>query len=409
MSLRSIHKSYKVELNPTQKQREILNKNFGCVRFTYNWCVNKFKENKENKEKRIPFSKFKYIREFVEFKRNNKEYSFLIEKDISSIPLQQVILNFDKSVMFFFKKGYGFPQYKKKGVCKDSYREYNFNINRTKDKKGSLRIYERRIHIPKLGWTKIKGKPEKYLPLNKTIQYITISKDVDRYFISILYKDNITIVDDSVETINKDFKVIGIDLGIKNLMTICHDDESMEIVENKDFTKKYSNKLAKEQKRLSLKKKGSTNSQKQRLKVAKIHRKIRNSRNDYIHKLTNYITSKTKNSVIMMEDLRTKSMIMNNNRILSRSLSNVSFNKIQQLMNYKSLRNGSRMELIPFNYPSTKMCCGCGNIKDMSLNDRVYECDNIYCVYYNRPIDRDYNSSINIRDYYFNYISQAVA
>jgi putative transposase len=111
----------------------------------------------------------------------------------------------------------------------------------------------------------------------------------------------------------------------------------------------------------------------------------------------------------MMEDLRTKNMIMNNNRTLSRSLSNVSFNKIQQLINYKSLRNGSRMELIPFNYPSTKMCCGCGNIKDMSLNDRVYECDNVYCVYYNRPIDRDYNSSINIRDYYFKYMSQAVA
>lgn len=155
--------------------------------------------------------------------------------------------------------------------------------------------------------------------------------------------------------------------------------------------------------------KGSNNRRKQQIKVAKIHRKIRNSRNDYIHKITNYITSRTKNSIIMMEDLRTKDMIMNGNRVLSRSLSNVSFGEIIRQIDYKSLKYGSRLDLIPSNYPSTKLCSGCGGLKEMNLNDRVYQCDNPYCIYHINPIDRDYNSSINIRDYYFKYPRQVMA
>ncbi len=114
MSLRSIHKSYKVEINPTQKQKEILNKNFGCVRYTYNWCVNKFIEESKL-EKRIPFNKIRYITEFTQFKKNTEEVKFLIDKNISSNALQQSIINFDKAVSIFFKKRYGFPQFKKKG------------------------------------------------------------------------------------------------------------------------------------------------------------------------------------------------------------------------------------------------------------------------------------------------------
>lgn len=97
--LQSLHKSYKVEINPTQRQKEILNKNFGCVRFVYNWCVAKFQEeSKKDKEDRIPFSKFGYIREFTYIKNNNKEYDFLIDKDISSQALIQSGLNFASSV-----------------------------------------------------------------------------------------------------------------------------------------------------------------------------------------------------------------------------------------------------------------------------------------------------------------------
>jgi len=395
---RSIHKVYKVELNPTVKQKIQLNKTFGCVRFVYNWCVAKFiEESKKEKEDRIPFGKFGYIKEVVELKHSSIDHSFLIDNDISSIALQQSILDFARSVSNFFRKsGSGYPKFKKKGVCRDSYRSVNNPAE-------SIRVYGRRIYIPKLGWTRIKGKPEKYLPKDKSIQSITIYRDIDKYFISIFYKNDITIVDDNIEDKVEFSGVVGIDLGIKNLMTIQHFDKSFEIIENEDFTKKYSEKLAKEQIKLSTKQKGSKNRYKQRIKVAKIHRKIRYSRNDKIHKLTNYITSKTKNSVIMMEDLNTKSMIMKGCKTLSRSLSNVSFYEINKQMDYKALRSGSRVDYINTYYPSTQLCSSCGNIMNMELDDRNYQCSNINCNLHQIPLDRDYNSAINIREYYFKY------
>jgi putative transposase len=170
-----------------------------------------------------------------------------------------------------------------------------------------------------------------------------------------------------------------------------------KVFKNPKYTKVYKKKLKREQRKLSRKKKGSSNRDKQKIKVAKVHRKIRNSRQDNLHKMTSFIT-KAKCRIIVLEDLNVKGMMKNHK--LAGALADSSFYEIKRQFEYKTTFHGGEVYLIDRWFPSSKLCSSCGCIKeDLTLKDRIYKCD---CGF---EMDRDLNASINIRNYYLNKLN----
>jgi putative transposase len=177
---------------------------------------------------------------------------------------------------------------------------------------------------------------------------------------------------------------VGVDLGIKDFATLSDGTK----IENPKFLKKNLKKLKKEQRRLSKKQKGSNNRNKQRIKVARLHNKISNMRNDFLHKLTTKLVSE--NQAICLEDLNVKGMIKNHN--LAQAIQDVSWSKFNTLLEYKAEWNSVSILRIGRFEPSSKMCsCGVIN-KDLKLSDRIWTCKDCGATH-----DRDVLASQNIK------------
>jgi putative transposase len=178
-------------------------------------------------------------------------------------------------------------------------------------------------------------------------------------------------------------KVVGIDVGIKEVIVTSEDDRSGA----PKFTYKYQRKLKKAGRILSKKKKGSNGWKKQRIVVARIHEKIANSRKDFLHKVTTKLVRE--NDVICVEDLNVYGMLKN--RKLSKAVSDVGIFELNRQIEYKAQWYGKEVVKISRWFPSTKTCSSCGNVRIMKLSQRIYECE---C---GLVIDRDLNAAINIK------------
>ena len=204
----------------------------------------------------------------------------------------------------------------------------------------------------------------------------TISKENNKYYISFTFYTEIK----SKETNGS----IGIDLGIKDF-AIC---SNGVVFENKRFFEKSLRKLKISQRKLSKKQKGSSNREKARLKVSRLHKKVRNQRNDYQHKVSRELSDKFK--VICLETLKVKNMVKN--RKLAKCINDVSWSSFISKLEYKVAENQGYLVKIDSYYPSSKTCSNCGCIKEsLSLSQRTYHCNE--CGF---KIDRDLNASINI-------------
>lgn len=367
-------KAYKVELKLNNRQKTFMRKSCGCARFAYNWGLSE--RIKLYKEKKKHLTAIDQHKELVKLK--NTQYPWL--KEVSKFAPQNALRNLHEAFANFFREikqggNKDFPKFKKKGIF-DRFRIDGDNIY----------ITNSTIKIPKIGILRLKEK--NYIPIkdkSKDIRYInmTISRDVDRWFASIAVEEQDNIKPEIEE-------IIGIDLGIKKLATCSNGD----VYHNPKILNKYQKKLSCEQKNLSRKIKGSKNRNKNKIKVAKIYRKIRIIRNDNLHKTTSSIT-KTKYRIIVLEDLNVEGMLKNHK--LARSLSDASLSEIKRQLEYKIGFHGGEIHFVYRWFPSSKLCSNCGNIKDnLTLSDRIYNCD--YC---NLIIDRDLNASINIRNYKF--------
>lgn len=302
--------------------------------------------------------------------------------EVSKLAPQNALRNLDKAFKKFFngikkKQNVGFPKFKSKKNNKQSFTIDGANI----------KIQSHCIKLPNC--SSIRLKEYDYIPL-ENVKYLnaTISKEIDRYYVSVAVSYESNIESKQIED------VIGIDLGIKELAT-CSDGT---VYHNPKHLKKNKKKLARSQRSLTRKVKGSKNRDKQRIKVAKIYRTIKNSRLDNLHKMTTEIT-KAKCQVIVLEDLNVKGMMQNHK--LAKAVVDSSFYEIKRQLGYKTLFYGGEVYLIDRWFPSSKMCSNCGCIKDdLTLADRVYNC---YC---GLSIDRDLNASINIKNYYLTLGSQ---
>jgi len=369
-----INRGYKVELKLNNKQRTFFAKSCGCARKAYNWGLDFL--IKKHKEDNPYLNDIEMHKELCKIKKTEFPYMYEVSK---SAP-QNALRNLHKAFTKFFKsikkkQKVGFPKFKSK------HKKNSFRIDGT-----NIHVNNGTIKLPKIG--KVRLKERDYIPVSD-VKYLnaTISKDVDRWFVSVnvSYEEDIkTIKDRSIE------EVIGIDLGIKELAVLSNG----EVFHNPKNTKRFSSRLKRSQRSLSRRQKNSTNRKKQRIKVAKVHRKIRNCRFDSHHKITSSIT-KTKCRIISLEDLNVQGMVKN--RKLSRAISDVAFGEFKRQIEYKTMFYGGEMFLIDRWFPSSKLCSNCGNIKeDLKLSDRIYNCE---C---GLNLDRDLNAAINIENYCIN-------
>lgn len=354
-----VNKSYKFRIYPNKAQEEIINKSIGCCRFVYNNFL-----DIRIKEYEYYGNSSNYVKDASELKELKMEYSWL--KECPSDALQQSLKDLDIAYKNFFKQGNGFPKFKSKHKSRLSYRCVGQNV----------KVADNRIKLPKLKMVKLKQSFS--LPRKIKINNATISKTRSgKYFVSLSCEVE-------VKAKPKTEKKVGIDLGVKEFATLSDG----VVFSNPKYYRKYEDKLAKEQRKFSKMKKGSNNREKQRVKVARIHEKIKNNRLDYIHKITTYLVNNY--DTIVIEDLNTSGMLKNHK--LAKSISDASFYEFRRQLEYKCAWYGKELVVINRWFPSSKTCSNCGCIKDdLTLSDRIYECE--HC---GLSIDRDLNASINI-------------
>jgi putative transposase len=369
MQTKTIHKALKFRLYPNKEQENLMAQHFGCVRFVFNHFLN-YKQELYQKDG-TNISKFDLIKMLTPLKKQ-EEYSWL--NSVNSQVLQQSIVNLNDSFLNFFHKRSKFPNYKSK-KSKQVFRVPQ-HVN----------IHENRLFIPKFknGIRMVQDRD-----INGSIKSATISKTpTGKYFVSLL-------VETVVQEKEKTGAIVGLDLGIKDLL-ITSDGQKFK---NNKFTKKYQIKLKQAQQHLSRKKKGSVRYENQRRKVALIHEKIVNSRMDNLHKITSEIVNDY--DVISIENLNVKGMVKNHK--LSKAISDASWGTLVSMLEYKANWYGKQIAKIDRFFPSSKTCSSCGYInQSLKLKDRHWDCPSC-----DKSHDRDKNAAINILNEGLNILNSA--
>ena len=380
--MRTLLKSFKTEINPTEEQKVKIRKTIGTCRYIYNFYLAHNKELHDNGEK---FMSGKSFSVWLNNEYLPKNPDKLWIKEVSSKSVKRSIENGCVAFTRFFKHQSAFPNFKKKG--KSDVKMY-FVKNNPKD----CRCERHRINIPSLGWVRMKEKG--YFPTTKdgyVIKSGHVSIKADRYYVSVL----IEIPNNKIA--NHSNEGIGIDLGLKDF-AIVSNGKTYKNINKSAKLKKLEKQLIREQRSLSRKyenlKKGEStqraNIQKQKLKVQKLHHKIDDIRTDYINKTIVEIV-KTKPSYITIEDLNVSGMMKNKH--LSKAVASQKFYEFRTKLQAKCKESGIELRVVDRWYPSSKTCHCCGAIrKDLKLSDRIFRCD---CGYIE---DRDFNAALNLRD-----------
>ena len=362
--------AHKIELKPNNKQKTYFKKACGVSRFVWNWALEHWES--EYKQGNKP-NALNLKKTFNSIKKEQCPFVLEVTKYVAQQPFIQLQVAFNRYFKGLSKK----PKFKKKKSNKDS-----FYIGGDQ-----IKVDGKRVRIPRLGWVRIREQ----LRFDGRILSATISRKADRWYIAFAIE-----VEKNPYSHCENQARVGVDLGIEKLATLSNG----RAFENLKTLKRYEKHLTKLQRQLSKKqhpaKKGdktqfSNNYIKQKRKVEKLHQKIANTRKDYLHKLTTFLTENYKE--ITIEDLNVSGMLKNHH--LAKAISDVGMYEFKRQLEYKSQLRGNNLIIVDRWFPSSKTCSNCGYINhNLKLSDRTFKCPQCGLV-----IDRDLNASINLLNY----------
>ncbi len=362
--------AHKIALDPNNKQATYFAKACGVARFSYNWALAEWKREYEAGGKPSDAALRKRLNA-----AKREQFPWMFE--VTKCAPQESIINLGVAFTNFFRdhkkptaQGHArYPRPKKKGVH-DSFCAAN--------EAGTFRCEGKRIKLPVIGWIRMREA----LRFNGTPKYATITREADRWFASVL-----------VETpepgkVQQPFVAVGVDLGVVDFASLSRPLTGQMKFKGPKAHKAQLARLRRYNKALARKKSGSANRRKARMRLARLHARIANVRNDYLHKLS---TALVRNyQVVGIEDLNASGMMRN--RRLARSIMDEGFWAFRRMLEYKARLYGARVVVADRFYPSSKACSCCGSIKQtLSLSARRFVCSDCRA-----DVDRDENAARNL-------------
>lgn len=349
------------ELDPNVQQRILLAKHAGAARFAYNWGLARRMELYQ--QHGTSTNAMAQHRELNALKQT--EFPWMYE--VSKCAPQEALRDLDRAFRNFFRgrqegRPIGFPRFKKKGIH-DSFRLT-----------GAIRVLERAVQLPRVGCIRLKEAP---LVAGRILS-ATVSREADRWFVSLAVEQEIA------DPAPVQGEAVGIDVGLNAFAALSTGEK---ILAPKPLARSLK-RLRRLSRQLSRKQKGSRNRKKAALCLARLHRRVRNTRQDFLHKLSTRF-AKTKRAIVM-EDLHVRGMVRN--RHLARSIADTGWGEFRRMLAYKCPWYGSRLVIAPRFFPSSKTCSACGVIQEaMPLQIREWNCPVCGAAH-----DRDVNAAKNL-------------
>lgn len=367
-------RAIKVRLYPNKEQEQTLNKTLGCYRFIYNHMLALKQEAYKRDKTNLGLCELsKYFHGTL---LKDEQYAWLKEEHTNV--MKQAIRQMLSAYNNFFKQHKGFPKFKSKKDKQSALFPINAISKRNTFETRHITLTQPLKNIKFRCSDLYLRRLQKY---SKNIRSATLSKSKSgNYFLSIL----VEMEDTELKKFEHTDKQVGIDLGVKDFVITSDGD----VFENKHFLKKEEKKMNRLQRQLSKKVKGSNNSEKQRIKIAKLFERMTNKKDAYIHYVVNDLISRY--DTIFMEDLNVQGLLMNHK--LAKAISEVGFYKFKEILTTKALANGKKVILVDRFYPSSKTCSVCGYKKEyLTLNDRSWVCPQCGTKH-----NRDINAAVNI-------------
>ena len=355
------NKAYKFRIYPDEEQKVLFAKTFGCVRFIFNRMLTDKIEHYEKTHDKLNNTPAQY----------KEEFPWL--KEVDSLALANAQMNLQTAYNNFFRdKKIGFPKFKSKKRNKSSYT--------TNNQKSTIQIIDGKLKLPKIGLVKV--RQHRRIPENYMLKSVTISQTPSgKYYASILFE-----YDNQVQE-QKLHDFIGLDFSMREL----YKDNNGNEPSYPRYYRQAEKKLIREQRKLSLMRKGSKNRDKQRIKVARMHEKVSNQRKDFLHKQSRQIANAY--DCVCIEDLDMK--IMSQTMYFGKSVFDNGWGMFVTYLKYKLEEQGKKLVKVDKFFASSQTCSSCGYVNKETKNLAVRAWDCPQCGVHH---DRDINAAINIRN-----------
>ena len=352
----------KVRLYPTAEQKQLLAKQFGCARFWWNRSLGLQYKTRSTQGRWLKRTELNAM-----LPQLKKELPWL-KTDCYSQVLQATSKHLEQALKNWFEGRAKKPRFK----AKSNRQSISFPQN--------VLVISNQIKVPKVGLIDAKFTKE----IEGIIKTVTISVTPSgKYYASI----GLDLGDKEVKQ-STDGAITGIDLGLKDYVT-CHNGTDSYSVKHPKWLKRHERNLRYQQKQLSRRKKGSSRRNKARLLVARVHEKLSNARQDFLHKLSRKITDESQ--VVVVENLNIKGMVKN--RKLSKAIAQSGWGMFLNFLDYKLKHKGGVLVEIDRFFPSSKLCSNCGHkYQELELSEREWTCS--ACM---KKHSRDENAAKNIR------------
>ena len=384
MAVVSVTQGYRFALEPTPAQERALRSHAGAARFAWNWGLARCKERYA--AERRWYSAMELHKLWNEAKKIDPALAWWGEN--SKCAYQEAFRDLDRALRDFVKsrkgerKGrrLGFPKFKKRGKCRDSFR---FGA-------GVMRCAGTEVTLPRLGTIRTHESTRKLARRleNGTARILsaTVSSTAQRWFVSFTAEVERAVPDRHV----RPGSVIGLDLGVKALLTGVDDAGNIVNVDGPKALRSSLRKLRRASRAHSRKANGGANRRKHAARLARIHARVASVRADALHKATTDLAARYE--TIVAEDLNVTGMLAN--RRLARAISDQGFGAARRMLGYKTTRNGGQLVVADRWYPSSKTCSACGWRKpSLLLSERTFTCAACGLV-----MDRDQNAARNLLD-----------